>query len=244
MRTLPQDLPEALSPAPNGAWPPSPLRGHLTLATAQDPLSDEALNGWQMAVDKLLPWTRAPRSLRGGIAAERARAEYLRAHYGLAECLLVRGAAPQSIIELHALIARGRTAHLPARIALVLAHVTAGQLDQAALVRRRLTNDVGALWAYTDLLYRYVAGGNTLPRTLNKALASNGHVPARLAKAQFDATWSLRHLEVRPGSSSEADVIASSLVGHLWRVNPAALAWLEAQARIRGFLPRATSTRR
>ena len=155
---------------------------------------------------------------------------YMRARFGLADVLAVRGDTSSAIEHFKALLQLNPDDNQGARYRLLSVLLTADRPDDAeALLAAH--DDASAMWGYAGVLVSLKKHDRRLARTrLRAALRANRHVPKYLTR-QRDLPPFLPE-EYVWGSHEEAILCAADLLD-AWESTPGATAWLKAETKSR-----------
>jgi tetratricopeptide (TPR) repeat protein len=157
---------------------------------------------------------------------------YMRARFGLAQCLEDLDRREEAIDHYRELIRLDPDDHLGARYSLLAALLLGGRDDEAAALIDQFDDEPSAFWCYGRALsvFRREGDSRTARECLREALRSNRHVPPLLAD---DREWpGPVPTTYTPGSREEALICADDLV-EAWQATPDATRWLRAHASAR-----------
>jgi len=154
---------------------------------------------------------------------------YMRARFGLAQCLDALGRRDEAIDHFRELIRLNPGDNQGVRYSLVAALLHAGRDAEAGALLDQYGDEPTALWTYARALDAFRVNGDTpaARERLRQAVRANRHVPACLLgkktwRGSLPASYGL-------GSQEEA-AITEDLLGDLWRATPGAERWLAAHA--------------
>ena len=154
---------------------------------------------------------------------------YMRARFGLAQCLEALDRRDEAIEHYRELVRLNPGDNQGVRYALLAALLLAGRDDDAATLLDQYGDEPTALWRYGRALsvFRREGESRTARERLREALRTNRHVP-RLLAAESESPGS-EPAAYAPGSREEA-VICDAELGEAWRATPDAARWLHAHA--------------
>jgi len=154
---------------------------------------------------------------------------YMRARFGLAQCLEALDRRDEAIEHYRELVRLNPGDNQGVRYALLAALLLAGRDDDAATLLDQYGDEPTALWRYGRALsvFRREGESRTARERLREALPTNRHVP-RLLAAESESPGS-EPAAYAPGSREEA-VICDAELGEAWRATPDAARWLHAHA--------------
>ena len=152
---------------------------------------------------------------------------YMRARFGLAQCLEALDRCDEAIEHYRELVRLNPGDNQGVRYALLAALLLAGRDDDAATLLDQYGDEPTALWRYGRALsvFRREGESRTARERLREALRTNRHVP-RLLAAESESPGS-EPAAYAPGSREEA-VICDAELGEAWRATPDAARWLHA----------------
>ena len=152
---------------------------------------------------------------------------YMRARFGLAQCLEALDRRDEAIEHYRELVRLNPGDNQGVRYALLAALLLAGRDDDAATLLDQYGDEPTALWRYGRALsvFRREGESRTARERLREALPTNRHVP-RLLAAESESPGS-EPAAYAPGSREEA-VICDAELGEAWRATPDAARWLHA----------------
>ena len=154
---------------------------------------------------------------------------YMRARFGLAQCLEALDRRDEAIEHYRELIRLNPGDNQGVRYSLLAALLLAGRDDDAATLLDQYGDEPTALWRYGRALsvFRREGDSRAARERLREALRTNRHVPRLLTG---DSEWpGLEPASYAPGSREEA-VICDAELGEAWRATPDAARWLHAHA--------------
>lgn len=152
---------------------------------------------------------------------------YMRARHGLAMSLWSAGRRDEAVLHYQDLLRLNPNDNQGIRYLLLDCLLAAGRDDEAADLLKRYEDDGAAAWAWSRVLLslRRKANDDASRKSLEKAIAVNGHVPAYLLGRKKMP----RRLPDYIGFGDEAEAVAYAHGGaQAWAAAPGALAWLEA----------------
>ncbi|MFQ5946299.1 MAG: hypothetical protein ACE5NC_08630, partial [Anaerolineae bacterium] len=162
---------------------------------------------------------------------------YMRARFGLAQCLERLGRTGEAIEHYRDLLRLNPNDNQGVRYVLLPALLAQGRDDEAGALLRQFEGDAMALWQYGRALWMFRREGDSRParESLGQALRANRRVPRYLTGdeelPEDDApSYAL-------GSDEEA-VICARALGGVWQAMPGAGRWLATQ------IPRKKSRKR
>lgn len=154
---------------------------------------------------------------------------YMRARFGLAQCLEALDRRDEAIEHYRELIRLNPGDNQGVRYSLLAALLLAGRDDDAATLLDQYGDESTALWRYGRALsvFRREGDSRAARERLREAFRTNRHVPQLLAA---DSEWpGPEPASYAPGSREEA-VICDAELGEAWRATPDAARWLHAHA--------------
>ncbi len=154
---------------------------------------------------------------------------YMRARFGLAQCLEALNRRDEAIEHYRELIRLNPGDNQGVRYSFLAALLLAGRDDDAATLLDQFGDEPTALWRYGRALSVFRRGGDSRAarERLREALRTNRHVPRHLTG---DSEWpGPEPASYAPGSREEA-VICDAELGEAWRATPDAARWLHAHA--------------
>jgi len=154
---------------------------------------------------------------------------YMRARFGLAQCLEDLGQRDEAIDHYRELIRLNRGDNQGVRYVLVAALLHVGRDAEAGALLERYGDEPTALWTYMRALHAFRCEGDSRAARdqLRQAARVNRHVAAYL---QGRKTWP-GPLPASYGlGTREEAAITEDLLGELWRATPGADRWLAAHA--------------
>ncbi|MBI3029330.1 MAG: hypothetical protein HYY64_07470 [Candidatus Rokubacteria bacterium] len=157
---------------------------------------------------------------------------YMRARFGLAQCLEALGQADEAIGHYRDLLRLNPNDNQGVRYILLPALLARGRDDQAGALLREFEDDAMALWQYGRALwtFRREDDSRAARESLRQALRANRRVPKYLTGEEElpdDDQFSYAL-----GSEEEAVICARALAG-VWQATPGAGEWLRTQAPAR-----------
>jgi len=154
---------------------------------------------------------------------------YMRARFGLAQCLEALDRRDEAIEHYRELVRLNPGDNQGVRYSLLAALLLAGRDDDAATLLDQYSDEPTALWRYGRALsvFRREGDSRAARERLREALRTNRHVPQLLAA---ESEWpGSEPAAYAPGSREEA-VICDAELGEAWRATPDAARWLHAHA--------------
>lgn len=157
---------------------------------------------------------------------------YMRARFGLAQCLKDLGQVDEAIGHYQALLRLNPNDNLGVRDVLLPALLAIGQDDEAGALLQQFGDDISAIWAYGRALWTFRReGDNRVARDrLRAAVRANRHVPKYLTGK---AAWPGPLPESYGFGSDEEAAICAYDLGDAWRATPGAEEWLTASTPTR-----------
>jgi tetratricopeptide (TPR) repeat protein len=155
---------------------------------------------------------------------------YMRARFGLAQCLEALGRPDEAIEHYSELLRLNPNDNQGARYSLLPMLLAAGRDDEAGVLLRQFADEPSAIWQYGSALWTFRREGDsqTAREILRLARRVNRHVPKYLSgKEETPDTDPPRYA---PGSEEEAVICAHALSG-AWQGTPGAAEWLRTAAR-------------
>jgi tetratricopeptide (TPR) repeat protein len=156
---------------------------------------------------------------------------YMRALFGLAQCLQEIGESDEALTRYRELLRLNPNDNQGVRDILLPFLLELGRDDEAKeLLGRYKDDNVFALWAYGRVLLTFRQKGNSAMarKYLDKALAANRYVHAYLlGRKDFPISFADSY---NIGSEEEA-IIAADLLMNAWESSPGATEWLDSQVR-------------
>ena len=242
------DAPSALSQAQElmyDAWEtPDPIEG-IELAEKALKISPDCADAWVLLAEETAESPEQALELyrKGVEAGERAlgaekfdehaghfwrRLEtrpYMRARFGLAECLWVMAQRDAAIGHYNAMLELNPNDNQGIRYVLLTCLMSAGDYAAARELIKKYEGDVCADWAYTRALLVFIqSGDNPESRTHRKAaIAVNKYVPSYLSGRRKLPVIPPEYIQI--GDKSEA---ANYVLGNreVWRKTPGSIPWL------------------
>jgi tetratricopeptide (TPR) repeat protein len=162
-----------------------------------------------------------------GIVATRP---YMRARFGLAQCLEDLGRRDEALEHYRELLRLNPDDNQGVRAVLLPALLSAGLDEEAGELLARYEQDPSALWRYGQALWTFRREGDSRParERLREAVRANRHVPRYLAGR---AEWPHAVPSAYAFGSEEEAVLCALQLGEAWRGTPGAARWLEAERR-------------
>lgn len=152
---------------------------------------------------------------------------YMRARFGLAQCLEELGQVGEAIGHYQELLRLNPNDNQGVRDVLLPALLATGRDGEAGALLQQFEGDISAAWKYGWALWTFRQEGDSeLARErLREAIRANRHVPKYLSRK---AEW----LDPLPQSyafgSEEEAVLCADELGDAWRATPGAERWLAA----------------
>jgi tetratricopeptide (TPR) repeat protein len=153
---------------------------------------------------------------------------YMRARFGLAQCLERLGQAGEAIDHYRELLRLNPNDNQGVRYILLPALLAHGHDDEAGALLRQFDDDTTALWQYGRALWKFRREGASRAAcaSLREALRANRRVPKYLTREEelpdlAPPSYSL-------GSEEEA-VICARALGEVWQATPGAGPWLATE---------------
>ncbi len=180
------------------------------------------------------------RALRPRIFAENAdrfwslitTRPYMRARFGLAQCLEELGREDEAIGHYRKLLRLNPNDNQGVRYSLLTALFTLGLDDEAGALLQQFKDEPTAMWLYGRTLWTFRREGDSpAARTsLRRALGANRRVPKYLTGKE-----ELPHAD--PSSyalrSEEEAVICARALSVVWQVTPGAVEWLRTETDVK-----------
>jgi hypothetical protein len=154
---------------------------------------------------------------------------YMRARFGLAQCLEETGRTEEALPHYRDLLRLDPEDHLGVRHVLLAALLAAGHDDEAGALLTRYDQAPDAVWAYGAALWTFRREGDGAEARARLAAArrANRHAPPHLTG---EAEWEAELPETYAYGSEEEAVLCAALLRAPWQATPGAEAWLRAQA--------------
>lgn len=162
---------------------------------------------------------------------------YMRARFGLAQCLEQLGHTDQAFGHYHELLRLNPNDNQGVRYVLLPALLATGRDSEARALLEQFEGDANAVWKYGWALWTFRREGDSrLARErVREAIRANRHVPRYLTgKAKWPASLPASYAL---GSVEEAVICAHEL-GDAWRATPGAENWLTARKPKKKSRPR------
>jgi tetratricopeptide (TPR) repeat protein len=161
---------------------------------------------------------------------------YMRARFGLAQCLAKRGQIQEAVEHYRELLRLNPGDNQGVRYLFLPLLLKMGRDEEAARFMKESADEPSANWTYTRALLVYRLGGNcpAAQAEIHKALKANAHVPAYLLADENPEPLPDSY---SPGSREEAAICAAELRS-AFGATPGAVQWLESQARLRRQMQR------
>jgi tetratricopeptide (TPR) repeat protein len=158
---------------------------------------------------------------------------YMRARFGLAQCLEALGRVDDAIVHYRDLLRLNPGDNQGVRYSLLAALLARGRDEEAGALLRQFGDEPSAIWLYGWALWSFRREGDTpvSRQRLRRALRANRRVAAYLT-GEDDLPVD-EPQAYAPGSEEEA-VLCARLLQAAWRATPGASAWLESPRRQRG----------
>lgn len=157
---------------------------------------------------------------------------YMRARFGLAQCLVALGRPDEAISHYRELLRLNPNDNQGVRYSLLVALLARGLDDEAGALLRQFRDEPTAMWRYGWALWTFRLEGDSAAarERLRQALGANRGVPKYLTgKKELPDTdppsYALR-------SEEEAVICVRELAG-VWHATPGAVEWLRTEARAR-----------
>lgn len=157
---------------------------------------------------------------------------YLRARFGLAQCLEELGRGEEAIGHYRELLRLNPIDNQGVRYSLFTLLFQSGLDDEAGTLLQQFRDEPSALWTYGHALWTFRREGDTpAARTsLRRALGANRRVPKYLiGKSELPPIDTPAYA---PSSEEEAMICARSLAA-VWQATEGAAAWLRTNARMK-----------
>jgi tetratricopeptide (TPR) repeat protein len=154
---------------------------------------------------------------------------YMRARFGLAQCLEDLGRRDEAVHHYRELIRLNPADNQGVRYLLVAALLHGGRDAEAGALLDQYGDEPTAPWTYVRALHTFRREGDSraAQERLRQAVRANRHVPACL---QGKKTWP-GPLPASYGlGTREEAAISEDLLGELWRNTPGAARWLATHA--------------
>ena len=162
---------------------------------------------------------------------------YMRARFGLAQCLEDLGQHDQAIDHYRELVRLNPADNQGVRYLLVAALLHVARDAEAGALLEQYGDEPTALWCYARALHAFRVEGDThaARERLRRAARVNRHVPAYLREKK---TWPGPLPDSYGLGTQEEAAVTEDLLGELWRATPGADRWLAAQAPTSRFAKR------
>lgn len=154
---------------------------------------------------------------------------YMRALFGLAQCLDARDRRDEAIDHYRELLRLNPSDNQGVRYSFLVALLQAERDQEAAALLDQYGDEPTAEWAYARALHAFRRQGDTpeARERLRRAIRVNRHVPPYLLEK---TTWPDPLPDsYAPGTREEA-AVTEDLLGDLWRATPGADGWLAGHA--------------
>lgn len=152
---------------------------------------------------------------------------YMRARFGLAQCLKELGQVDDAIGHFQALLHLNPTDNQGVRDVLLPVLLAAGRDDEAGALLEQFGDDISATWTYGWALWTFRREGDSRVARdrLRAAVRANRYVPKYLTGK---AGWPGPLPESYAFGSEEEAVLCADDLGDAWQATPGAEAWLTA----------------
>lgn len=150
---------------------------------------------------------------------------YMRARLGLAQCLWALGDREPAVEHYREMLRLNPNDNQGIRSVLASCLLELGRDDETAQLLRQYEDDSCATWAYSRALLTFRRGGDSAGarKTLEKALASNAHVPAFLLGEKRLPRFPPGLIGMGDENEAVSYAFDNSVV---WKKTPGALEWL------------------
>ena len=159
---------------------------------------------------------------------ERTR-PYMRARFGLAQCLEDQGQRDEALAHYRELLRLNPGDNQGVRYAFLNALLLMGRDDEAGTLLRQFADEPSALWQYGSALWAFRREGDcpSSRQQLRAAFRSNRHLPGYLTG---DSEWTDGTPDSYDMGSKEEAVVCVDELGDAWKATPGAIEWLAAHA--------------
>jgi tetratricopeptide (TPR) repeat protein len=155
---------------------------------------------------------------------------YMRARFGLAQCLEELGRRDEAIGHYRELLRLNPTDNQGVRYSLLPALFASGLDEEAGTLLDQFREDRSALWVYGRTLWHFRREGDSgaARASLRRGLRANHRVPAYLIGRK---ALPLSDPPSYAFGSDEEAVMSARALGTAWSATPGAVDWLRAEAR-------------
>ncbi len=153
---------------------------------------------------------------------------YMRARFGLAQCLEELGRGEEAIGHYRELLRLNPNDNQGVRYSLLTGLLTSGLDDEAGALLEQFGDEPTAMWLYGRTLWTFRRGGDSLVAraSLRRALGANRRVPKYLTgKEELPHTDPLSYAL----RSEEEAVICARALANVWHDTPGAVEWLRRE---------------
>lgn len=155
---------------------------------------------------------------------------YMRARFGLAQCLEALAHPDEAISHYRELLRLNPDDNQGVRYSVLVALLAGGRDDEAGALLRQFSDDPTAMWRYGWALWAFRGEGDSRAARESLRRAARANRGVRRYLTGKEALPDTDPPSYAPGSDEEA-VICARALADVWQTTPGAVEWLRADAR-------------
>ena len=155
---------------------------------------------------------------------------YMRARFGLAQCLEALAHPDEAISHYRELLRLNPNDNQGVRYSVLVALLAGGRDDEAGALLRQFSDDPTAMWRYGWALWAFRGEGDSRAARESLRRAARANRGVRKYLTGKEALPDTDPPSYAPGSDEEA-VICARALANVWQTTPGAVEWLRAEPR-------------